>query len=122
MTSVCLHALLWYCICPHDSLLYLPLAHELKEAVRADLQALREVGGGDADALARQAVVAHHGHRHLHAPGMLQLRGRDGVQARQQRPQRRQHLRAHAASAPSALQGACIPPHCACTARLESLL
>ena len=59
-------------------------------------QAFGEVRRRDADPLALQRFVAHHRDGNLDARRVLQLRRRDGVQARLQLPQRRQELRPRA--------------------------
>ena len=73
--------------------------HAVAEALKQNthLQALGKVGGCHADALPLQACIPHDCHGDLDACGVLQLRRGDGVQPGQQRPQRCQHLQAHAA-------------------------
>ena len=59
------------------------------------LQALGKICGGDADARAAEALVAHGRHGDLHTPLGFQHRRGDRVQPGQQRPQRGQHLTPH---------------------------
>ena len=72
------------------------------------LDALGELGGGDTNAVPVQALVANDRDRDLHPARVLQLRRRDGVQPRQQRPQRAQHLRTCAKSG-SSHRKLCLP-------------